>query len=553
MQQDKQASTPSPSRLLSRSGSSLKPLLFLPFKKEDTQPDHRKEQGHNVPTYDPIEEASTLSIPLVRGEVLYRLPNTDASRGTAHRASDSNTPREGVPRLPETPRNKTTNPFELQHIHYDELDKQLEEELDFSRMSTVHLMQLSGMMRAISKPLPAVKVPSNRPHNVLTQPSFYSLHQDDLLEYVSTLPRIATISAVPAQVSVKPTPTWKVLLKHPISKLVFGLAIGVIILLLLSRLIDFKATTMVLEQHLTTPAGILHAGVGGVAFILAFTLRGVRWKLFLNRISDVSVFKAIRIYWIGVFINFLLPVQGGEVAKSIMLKKVANIPVSQSLPTVAMDKALDLMPVLVIIAITPLIPGIHMNMTLWLVMFLVASILAILMIIVALTWWKREIAIQLINFFLRLLPKSIGAQIEGFGMGFVDSLIEGLKRPRSFIPATLLTALAILCEGIFAWQESQAIGLNTMGLGIATFGYTIFTMFSILPTPPAQVGTSEGTKMIVFASLLGFNKNKVLAMSLLSHMLGILLISAISLAAIWSLGLTLDSILTMKRGHHEDI
>jgi uncharacterized protein (TIRG00374 family) len=446
-------------------------------------------------------------------------------------------------------RNNAANSFRSQRINYDELDERLEDELDFSRMSTVHLMQLSGMMQAISKPLPVVKAPTSRPNNMPVNPSLHNLYEDELLGRASTLPRIPAVSAAPA---AKPTPTWRTLLNHPVAKTVFGLAIGVAIILLLSRVIDFKATAAVMQEHLTTPAGILHASIGGLAFMVAFTLRGIRWKLFLSRISNVSVFKVIRIYWVAVFLNFLLPVQGGEVAKSVMLKRIAGVPVSQSLPTVAMDKALDLMPVLVIIAIVPLIPGIHMNVTLWLVMGLIASILVALMIVVALTWWKREAAIQLINFFLRLLPKGIGAKIEGFAMGFVDSLIEGVKRPKSFIPAVILTALAILCEGIFAWQEFQAIGLDTIGLGISIFGYTVFTMFSVLPTPPAQIGTNEGAKAIVFTSLLGFSKDKVLAMSILSHLVGPLVMAVMGLASAWTLGLSVSSVLNIKGGHHED-
>ncbi len=577
MQQDEQLSTQSPFRPPSRSSSILKkPLSFLPFDEDSSSYDHNKGHEQNATdieilpranmliggtcksssqllvsnTNTPNEELPALPKTPVYGKKLYNLPSRDIHGDVPYRTLSGYTPRGDLWHLPETPRNDAASTFDLSHVNYDELDEQLEEELDFSNMSTVRLMQLSGIMQAISQPLPAIKVSKNKINPILETPTSYSLSQSELFELISTQP-LAAVS-VPTQVAVKSIPTWKVFLNHPISKLVLGLVAGVATLLLLSRLINFKETVDVLEQHLTTAAGIMHACIGAVAFAFAFTLRGTRWKLFLNRISNVSIFKVIRIYWVGVFINFLLPVQGGEIAKSIMLKKVAGIPVSQSLPIVAMDKALDLMPVLVIIAIMPLIPGIHMNITLSLVMYLVASILVALMIVVGLTWWKRDVAIQLIHFFLRLLPGKLGVQIEGFGMGFVDSLIEGLKRPGSFIPAALLTALAILCEGIFAWQVSQAVGLTSMGLGIATFGYTVFTMFSILPTPPAQVGTSEGAKMIVFASLLGFNKNQVLGMSLLSHMIGTLLMSVIGLVSIWSLGLTLKGVLNMKRGRHED-
>lgn len=537
MQQNQQARVSSsfrppipPSRIFRKQPS------FLPFDEDGKQSGSNIAQGHNN---------ANIGTPLAAGE----LGVTSAPGSVSYHRSGNNTFREGLLRLPHTemPQHNTVSPFELQPISYDELDERLEDELDFSRMSTVSLMQLSGMMQAISKPLPVVKAPTSRPNTMLVNPAFYGWYEDELLGRVRTLPRIPAITA-----ATKPTPTWKALLQHPAAKTMLGLVIGMAILLLLSRVIDFKTTAAVLEDHLRTPVGILHACIGGVAFALAFTLRGVRWKLFVQRISNVSMLKVIRIYWIGVLINFLLPVQGGEVTKSLLLKRVAGIPVSQSLPTVAMDKALDLMPVLVIIAIVPLIPGIHMNLTLWLVMGLIASILVALMMVVALTWWKREAAIQLINVFLRLLPKGMGVKIEGFAMGFVDSLIEGVKRPETFLPAALLTALAILCEGIFAWQESLAVGLNTMSLGIATFGYTVFAMFSVLPTPPAQIGTTEGAKTIVFTSLLGFNKDKVLAMSILSHLVGPAIMTVVGLVSLWSLGLTLSSVLNIQRDHHED-
>lgn len=593
MQQDKQARVPSSSRPARRPGNIFrKQPSFLPFDEERDQSAHNGGQGHNgsdiVGLYtakglgvantqtpgDGLPAIARTNIPNQESPALfdtwspgggpthtpgtnssegfYRFPNTNTPGGAPYRGtSGNNAPHGGLHHLPNTemPRNTMANSFSSQHFSYDDLDEQLEDEFDFSRMSTVHLMQLSGMMQAIPKSLPVTKEPTGRLNNMAANPPLHSLYEDEFMGRASTLPRMPAISAAAA---AKPTPAWKAVLNHPVAKTVFGLAIGLAIIYLLSRLIDFKATAAVLEQHLSTPAGILHACIGGVAFALAFTLRGARWKLFLNRISNVSVFKVIRIYWIGVFINFLLPVQGGEVAKSLILKKVAGVPVSQSLPTVAMDKALDLMPVLVIIAIVPLIPGIHMNITLWLVMGLIASILVALMIVVALTWWKREAAIRLINFFLRLLPKGIGAKIEGFAMGFVDSLIEGVKRPKSFIPAAMLTALAILCEGIFAWQEFQAVGLDTIGLGISIFGYTVFTMFSVLPTPPAQVGTNEGAKAIVFTSLLGFSKDSVLAMSLLSHLVGPLVMASFGMASVWSLGLTLSSVLNMKGGQHEE-
>jgi uncharacterized protein (TIRG00374 family) len=402
---------------------------------------------------------------------------------------------------------------------YRELDGQLDDNFDLSNINTMQLMQLSGVMRSISasSQMPAIDI------------------------------KKAVTGSIPA-VSAKPQPKWKAILNTPAARGAIGLAVGVAIIYLMSRLIDFKATTAVIESSLTTPADILHICLAGLAFVAAFTFRGIRWTIFLNRVEKISVFKVVRIYWIGVFINFLLPVQGGELAKSVILKRVANVPISQSLPTVAIDKALDLMPVLFIIAIMPFIPGMPMdNISLWLILALVGGILIGLVVVVGLAAWKRSAAIALINFFLRLLPKKLGGKIEGFAMGFVDSLLAGASNPASFIPAIFLTGLAVTCEGIFAWEGFQAVQLS-MNFGLATFGYAVYTLFAILPTPPAGLGTNEGAKAIVFTTLLGFNKVKVNAMAILVHPVCAILIGAIGLISLQTLGITLSSILQKQEG-----
>lgn len=432
-------------------------------------------------------------------------------------------------------RNDSWRPdFALTQEDYQHIDEQIEDDLDLGNMSTVNLMELSGRMRAVSASMPAIEI-----RRTLT----------------SSLPAVrpgqpATAGQV-AQGTARAPSKWKETLNTPLAKGLIGLIVGAAIILLMTRLINFRETAQVITEHLTTLPGIIHTVLAGLAFAAAFSFRGARWKLFLNRIQNVNIFTAIRIFWIGVFINFLLPVQGGELAKSVMLKRVSGIPVSQSLPTVAMDKALDLMPVLVIIALVAFIPGIQMNITLWLILALVGGILIGMVVVVALSAWKRDAAIALIQFFLRLLPKGLGNKIEGFAMGFVDSLLEGARTPKAFIPAILLTALAVLCEGIFAWEGFQAVGLD-MNLGIAVFGYTVYTMFSILPTPPAGVGTNEGAKVIVFVSLLGFNSVKVNAMAILVHPLCTLIMATIGLLSLRSLGLTLSGVLSRQEHGHEE-
>src|ERR1700747_1994708 len=165
------------------------------------------------------------------------------------------------------------------------------------------------------------------------------------------------------------------------AKVIIGLLIGIGLLVLVSRFVNLPVTFHVLQQNLETPVGISLGLLSGVAFLLAWSIRGIRWKLFLNPVGKVSTLKAIGLYQVGVFLNFLLPIRGGEVAKCFMLKRNANIPVSKSLPTVAMDKALDLMPALFIMAIVPFL-GVQMDIKLWLVLWFVSGILISLLVCV---------------------------------------------------------------------------------------------------------------------------------------------------------------------------
>lgn len=338
--------------------------------------------------------------------------------------------------------------------------------------------------------------------------------------------------------------SWKVLLSTSKGRVTIGLLIGIGLLFLVSRFVNFPATIHILQQHLTTPRGILLALLSGLAFLLAYTVRGMRWKLFLNSIGRVSTFKAIRLFLIGVFINFLLPVQGGEVAKSLMLKRNAGIPISRSLPTVAMDKSLDLLPALFIIAIVPFL-GVQMDIKLWLVLGAVSGLLLCVVFFVALATWKRNRAISLLHKVMSMLPRSLSGKVEGFAVGFVDALLLATSRPRTFLLALLLTCVAVGLDSLYAMLAFWTIGYP-ISFGTILFGYTVYNMFYILPNPPGQVGSNEAVGLLVFAGLLHLPADKVIAMIVFAHPWSALLLCISGMACLSSLGLTFSNAIKLQ-------
>jgi len=331
------------------------------------------------------------------------------------------------------------------------------------------------------------------------------------------------------------------------AKVIVGFLIGIGLLVLVSRFIDLPVTFRLLQHNLETPVGIALGLLSGVAFLLAWSLRGMRWKLFLNPVGKVSTLQAIGLYQVGVFLNFLLPIRGGEVVKCFMLKSSTGIPVSKSLPTVAMDKALDLLPALFIMAIVPVL-GVQMDIKLWLVLWFVSGILISLLFFVLLSAWKRDSAIRLLQKLTNLLPKAISYKVEGFATNFVNSLLLGAGQPRIFLPAIALTCAAVLCDGLFAMLAFWTIGFH-ISLGMALFGYSVYNMFYILPTPPGQVGSNEAVGLLVFAGLLHIPPTQVIAMFMFSHPWAAVLMCTTGLIYLSALGITLP---TLLRRHAEE-
>lgn len=414
-------------------------------------------------------------------------------------------------------------------------------------MNTMRLMALSGAIMAVRSP---VRRGDSNTLNTMTaaQQGKANSYDDALLGETLLLPHITTTQKAMPTVAGKQS-KWRAILNDSRVKVVLGLLIGVAMLFLITRFINIVATVEELQEHLTTTQGIIYALLATASFIGAFSIRGARWRLFLSRICDISTFKSIQIFWVAVFLNFLLPVQGGELGKSLILKRIKHVPISQSLPTVAMDKSLDLMPALFIMAIVPFIPDVHMDAALWIILGLVSSMLIGIICTVAMMAWNRAVTTKLIHAVLRSLPGGIGKKIEGFALGFVDSLLEGASNPKTFIPAILLTSLAITCDGLFAWFAFLTVGVSTMSFGTAIFGYTTYNMFCILPTPPGQVGSNELVGVLVFSGLLNFPKTGVLAMYVFSHPLAALIMTTMCLLCLSGLGISIKSAMKIRSQH----
>ena len=315
-----------------------------------------------------------------------------------------------------------------------------------------------------------------------------------------------------------------------------GLAAGAMLVVTFLKLVNAGAVYRDLE-HLNVDM----AAVCGATFLSAYVIRALRLRcLLLPR--RVSVRRVAAIYQIAIFLNWLLPVRGGELAMSLLLRRTSGIPVSQSLAAVTLDKAMDFMPGIALLALMPL-TGLRFSGSLWVV--LAGAMAACLsgVVFTALALWRRELAVSLLARPIEaLLRGKTRTRVRPFIDGFTGTLLTLLRKPRILLVAGAYTCVAGLLDGAFCWLAFRAVGASVPVL-VVLYGYTLFNLSFILPSPPGQVGSNELIGLLVFSGVFHVGRTAVGAMFLFSHPFTGVLMAGIGLACLSAMSLSLRSTL----------
>jgi dolichol-phosphate mannosyltransferase len=323
-----------------------------------------------------------------------------------------------------------------------------------------------------------------------------------------------------------------------------GLCAGVILIVAFLQLVDMGA---VYERLSNLSVGF--ALLSSVPFLGAYVVRALRWRLLL-RPDEVSVPRAVAIYQVATFLNWLLPVRGGELAKSLLLRRLNGIPVSRSLATVSMDKAMDLVPAVALIAVLPF-AGLQLSGSLWALLLSALAVVVLGSLVLALVAWRRDLALSVLRRpVAKVLPSAARHRVEPFIVQFVDTLRALVRQPRMMSVAAVYTAVAVALDALFCLLAFRAVGVS-VSLPVVLYGYTFFNLAFILPTLPGQVGSNELIGLLIFAGLFGVDSAGVGAMFLFSHPWNAVLMTLSALVCLAVMGLSLRSTLRLTADSDE--
>jgi len=310
--------------------------------------------------------------------------------------------------------------------------------------------------------------------------------------------------------------------------LLVGIVLGIVFLILWLKIVNWHDFIQYFS-HFDLKFALLFS----VFYVLAYFLRSLRWRLILRPIYKLPVGIAFMIFMNGLLINYLIPVRAGELAKSLVLKTKYQIRISNSLPTIFIDKIMDLFPILLIMILIPLI-SIHLNSALFLIVLILFLVFLFFLGFLFFAVNHKKIAVKFLHSFLKIIPRKSRHIFEEFFFDFVEGMAIMQHRNKDTVFISLLTILAVLSEATYIFAVFKAFGTH-IGFVKILFGYTLMNLTYILPTPPAQIGSNQFMWVLIFSFALGIDRNLTSAAITFSHLLTsiwIFLLGGISLLAL---------------------
>ncbi len=269
--------------------------------------------------------------------------------------------------------------------------------------------------------------------------------------------------------------------------------------------------------------------LAAVFYVSAYVVRSLRWRLVLAPVERVKVSEAFSMLMAGYFLNYIIPIRAGEVAKAFFLKRLKGVPVAASLPTIFVDKLLELFSVVLVVLLVPVLSvrlGGYLTTLITTVLIIFAA--AVLLLFLAIR--NEEATSRLLSRSLAWLPDRIHERLTRWLTLFVRGMGVARQNARAGGALLALTALAVLLDAVYFSLVFRAFSIDVAFVKVL-FGYTLISLSYILPTPPAQIGHNQAVMVVIFATGLGLGRADATAVMILAHVLTGIIITGIGLAS----------------------
>jgi len=259
--------------------------------------------------------------------------------------------------------------------------------------------------------------------------------------------------------------------------------------------------------------------------LLSYIFRSMRWKILLSPIKKIKLKDVFIVLTFGFFVNNILPLRLGELARVYALKKLEDVPLSSGLGSVALERISDFIGLLFVMFLAmPILP--HGRIPIQQV--IVLMIIGIALVLGLSIFFERK------GKHLQKIPGIFGKIF-----GFLNNITRGfsaLKSPQKIILTVLAATLIWTTDICTMAVVSKVFGLNLSLLQAAAV--IVGIAFGVMiPAAPGYVGTYEffAKETLVF---LGFPAAPALSFILVIHFFQVLVTILFAFPGMLKVGLS---------------
>lgn len=318
-----------------------------------------------------------------------------------------------------------------------------------------------------------------------------------------------------------------------------GAAVSLAVLIFLAANIDFTLLAEALRS-----ARYVFILPSAALIVLGLFTRALRWRVML--LGALPVRRAFSILNVSYLINSLIPFRAGELARAwLATRNEPPLPMFQSLSTIVVERLLDTLSVLIILALalasSPLPDELRAAAA-----FFAPAVAVGFVVLIALSA-QRGRALALAHKLAQRLPVLERWHLVDWFASFLDGL-----RPLT----TIGPLLGMLGWTAISWTFSLASGYVLMyafypeGSWGAVALFTAAASFAVaVPAVPGNIGTYEAS-VVVSLTAMGFGMpfETAVAFAVVLHALNLLLFGIFGLLGFVQEGVTLEQVSQGMRG-----
>ncbi len=281
----------------------------------------------------------------------------------------------------------------------------------------------------------------------------------------------------------------------------------------------------------------------GVAAILAaFMARSARWRLLLRLVDDIPLGQVRDVLMTGFMVNNVLPARAGELARALVLWKVAGTSRRATLATIATERMFD---VLLLVGMLATL-GLLFEVPAWTRQLGMATVVLLGGLCAGVVWMAAHhrslfwVARQLLVF----LPAPRRDKV----LAFMERFVDGTRALRdASLTARVLGLSAVIWALEVGAYYAVMHGLHIdLPLWAAALTVVVANFGIAAPSAPGYVGVFDAACSTALIAL-GVGKELALSYAIAVHLMLYVTVTGTGLLAMWHLELSLSEVVKQAR------